>query len=144
VYLVSTFMLQYKANLDFKFFIQQCKIHMSAYLSPREKVITPISVLDKREQKRKLKNEKRHKLELFYTIICAIDEETIMTGVARPTRIQHHSMLSYDKMINHFTELEEKGMIQRTTGRVVSITVKGREFVSQYDRLMRLMESADL
>jgi predicted transcriptional regulator len=47
-------------------------------------------------------------------------------------------------MINHFTELEEKGMIQRTTDRVVSITVKGREFVSQYDRLMRLIESADL
>jgi predicted transcriptional regulator len=35
-------------------------------------------------------------------------------------------------------------MIQRTTGRVVSITVKGREFVSQYDRLMRLIESTDL
>jgi plastocyanin len=31
-----------------------------------------------------------------------------------------------------------------TTGSVVSITVKGREFVSQYDRLMRLIESADL
>ena len=61
--------------------------------------------------------------------MCAIDEETIMTGVARPTRIQHHSRLSYDRMMIHFTELEEKGMIQRTTGRVVSITVKGREFV---------------
>jgi predicted transcriptional regulator len=117
---------------------------MSAYLSPREKVVTPISLLDKREQKRKLKNEKRHKLELFYTIMCAIDEETIMTGAARPTRIQHHSRMSYDKMLNYFTELEEKGMIQRTTGGVVSITVKGREFVSQYDRLMRLIEGADL
>ena len=140
----DVFILQYKANLDFKFFVQQCKIHMSAYLSPHEKVITPISLLDKREQKRKLKNEKRHKLELFYTIMCAIDEETIMTGAARPTRIQHHSRMSYDRMMNHFIELEEKGMIQRTTGRVVSITVKGREFVSQYDRLMRLIESTDL
>ena len=138
------FILQYKANLDFKFFVQQYKIHMSTYVSPHEKVMIPISVLDKREQKRKLKNEKRHKLELFYIIMCAIEEETIMTGAARPTRIQHHSRLSYDKMINHFTELEEKGMIQRTTGRAVSITVKGREFVSQYDRLMRLIESADL
>jgi predicted transcriptional regulator len=76
--------------------------------------------------------------------MCAIDEETIMTGTARPTLIQPHSRLSSDRMINHFTELEEKGMIQRTTARVVSITVKGREFVSQYDRLMRLIESADL
>jgi predicted transcriptional regulator len=137
-------MLQYKANLDFKFFVQQYKIHMSAHVSPREKVITPISLLDKKEQKRKLKNEKRHKLELFYTIMCAIDEETIMTGAARPTRIQHYSRLSYDRMINYFKVLEEKRMIQRTTGSVVSITVKGREFVSQYDRLMRLIESADL
>jgi predicted transcriptional regulator len=137
-------MLQYKANLDFKFFVQQYKIHMSTYVSHREKVITPISLLDKREQKRKLKNEKTHKLELFYTIMCAIDEETIMTGAARPTRIQHYSRLSYDRMTNHFRELEEKRMIQRTAGSVVSITVKGREFVSQYDRLARLIESADL
>jgi predicted transcriptional regulator len=47
-------------------------------------------------------------------------------------------------MTNHFRELEEKRMIQRTAGSVVSITVKGREFVSQYDRLARLIESADL
>lgn len=72
---------------------------------------------------------------------------TLASSIAAFTKIcqiQHHSRLSYDRMMNHFTELEEKGMIQRTTGRVVSITVKGREFVSQYDRLMRLIESADL
>jgi predicted transcriptional regulator len=34
-------------------------------------------------------------------------------------------------MINHFTELEEKGMIRRTTGGTVWITVKGREFIKQ-------------
>ena len=117
---------------------------MNAYVSPRKEVMKLSSVLEKGEGMCKVRQEKRHKLQIFYTIICAIDEETIITGSARPTRIQHHSRLSYDRMMNHFTELEDKGMIQRTTGRVVSITVKGREFVSQYDRLMRLIESADL
>ena len=76
--LVNVFILQYKANLDFKLLAGELKAHMNAYVSPHEKVMIPISVLDKREQKRKLKNEKRHKLELFYIIMCAIEEETII------------------------------------------------------------------
>jgi predicted transcriptional regulator len=43
-------------------------------------------------------------------------------------------------MINHFTELEQKRMIQRTTDGIVSITVKGREFIKQYEELMNLIE----
>ena len=106
--------------------------------------MTLASVLDKQEQKCKLKQEKRHKLQLFYTIICAIEEDIFINGSARPTRIQHHSRLSYDKMINHFTELEEKGMIQRVSNGLVSITNKGRQFIKQYDELMKLIESAGL
>ena len=102
-------------------------------------------VLDKGGQKCKLKQEKRrHKLQLFYTIICAIEEDIIVNDVARPTRIQHYSRLSYDKMMNHFIELEQKGMIYRTSDGLVSITSKGRRFIKQYDELMNLLESAGL
>src|SRR5919197_727724 len=113
---------------------------MDVYVSPHKKIMKLTSVLHKGERMSKLKQEKRHKLQLFYTIICAIEEEIMITGSARPTRIQHHSRLSYDRMINHFTELEQKRMIHRTTDGIVSITVKGREFIKQYEELMNLIE----
>ena len=118
----------------------ELKAHMNAYVSPRKEVMKLSSVLDKGERMRKVKQEKRHKLQLFYTIACAIEEETIITGSARPTRIQHHSRLSYDRMINHFAELEQKGMIRRSAVGFVSITNKGKEFIKQYEQLMNLIE----
>ena len=64
--------------------------------------------------------------------------------IARPTRVQHYSRLSYDKMMNHLIELEQKEMIYRTSDGLVSITSKGRKFIRQYDELINLIESAGL
>jgi predicted transcriptional regulator len=91
-----------------------------------------------------LKQEKRHKLQLFYAILCAIEEDITVNRTARPTRVQHYSRLSYDKMMNHLIELEEKEMIYRTGDGLVSITSKGRRFIRQYDELINLIESAGL
>jgi predicted transcriptional regulator len=91
-----------------------------------------------------LKQEKRHKLQLYHDILCAIEEDAIRCGAARPTRIQHYSRLSYDKMMGHFGEMEEKGMIRRGSDGVVSITPKGRKFVEQYSELINLIESVGL
>jgi predicted transcriptional regulator len=91
-----------------------------------------------------LKQEKRHKLQLFYAILCAIEEDVTVNQIARPTRVQHYSRLSYDKMMNHLIELEQKEMIYRTNDGLVSITSKGRKFIRQYDELMNLIESAGL
>jgi predicted transcriptional regulator len=63
--------------------------------------------------------------------------------VAKPTHIQHFTRLSYDKMMNHFDELEGKGMIHRVSG-LIAITGKGRKFIEQYDQLINLIESAGL
>lgn len=90
-----------------------------------------------------MKQEKRHKLQLFYEILCAIEEDTVRNEVARPTHVQHFTRLSYDKMMNHLSELEEKGMIHRVSG-LVAITAKGKKFIEQYDQLVRLIESAGL
>ncbi|MGI0015589.1 MAG: winged helix-turn-helix domain-containing protein [Nitrososphaera sp.] len=90
-----------------------------------------------------MKQEKRHKLQLFYEILCAIEEDVIHNEVARPTHIRHFTRLSYDKMMNHFEELEEKGMIHRVSG-LVAITTKGKKFIEQYDQLINLIESAGL
>ncbi len=91
-----------------------------------------------------MKQEKRHKLQLFYAILCAIEEDVTVNRIARPTRVQHYSRLSYDKMMNHLIELEQKEMIYRTSDGLVSITSKGRKFIRQYDELMNLIESAGL
>lgn len=90
-----------------------------------------------------MRQEKRHKLQLFYEILRAIEEDTMQNEVARPTHVQHFTRLSYDKMMNHLGELEEKGMIHRVSG-LVAITAKGKKFVEQYDQLIRLIESAGL
>jgi predicted transcriptional regulator len=47
-------------------------------------------------------------------------------------------------MINHFSELERKGMINRTNDGLVSITSKGKKFIKQYDELINLIESVGL
>ncbi|MEW5841406.1 MAG: winged helix-turn-helix domain-containing protein [Thermoproteota archaeon] len=90
-----------------------------------------------------MKQEKRHKLQLFYEILCAIEEDCVRNEVARQTHVQHFTRLSYDKMMNHLSELEEKGMIHRVSG-LVAITAKGKKFIEQYDDLTRLIESAGL
>ena len=64
--------------------------------------------------------------------------------VARPTRVQHYSRLSYDKMMNHLIELEQKEMIYRTSDGLVSISSKGKRFIRQYDELINLIESVGL
>lgn len=91
----------------------------------------------------KLRQEKRHKLQLFYEILCAIEEDTAHNAIAKPTHVQHFTRLSYDKMMNHFDELEEKSMIHRVSG-MIAITKKGKMFIEQYDQLISLIESAGL
>ena len=90
-----------------------------------------------------MRQEKRHKLQLFYEILCAVEEDAMYNEVARPTHVQHSTRLSYDKMMNHLGELEEKGMVHRVSG-LVAITAKGKKFIEQYDELTRLIESAGL
>jgi len=90
-----------------------------------------------------LKQEKRHKLQLHYEILCAIEENMMHNEAVRPTLVQHVSRLSYDKMLNHFDELEGKRMIYRNRG-MIAITSKGREFTKQYNELINLIESAAL
>ena len=91
-----------------------------------------------------MKQEKRHKLQLYYAILCAIEEDVTVNRIARPTRVQHYSRLSYDKMMNHLIELEQKQMIYRTGDGLVSISSKGRKFIRQYDELINLIESVGL
>lgn len=91
-----------------------------------------------------MRQEKRHKLQLYRDILYAIEEDSIGSGAALPTHIQHHSRLSYDKMMNHFDELLQSGMIKRDDKGLLTITPKGKQFILQYDELILLIESVGL
>ena len=90
-----------------------------------------------------MKQEKRHKLQLFYEILYAIQNAMLCNeGLARPTRVQRYSRLSYDKLMIHFSELERKGMLQRDPSGFVSISVKGRMFIKHYEELTTFIEDS--
>jgi predicted transcriptional regulator len=92
-----------------------------------------------------MRPEKRHKLQLFYEILCAIEDDIVHNKVARPTHIQHNCRLSYDKMMNHVIELERRYLIYREkTSGLISSTSKGKKFVKQYNELIKLIESIGL
>ena len=85
----------------------------------------------------KMRPEKRHKLQLFYEILCAIEDDIVHNKVARPTHIQHNCRLSYDKIMNHVIELERRYLIYREKSNgLISLTSKGKKFVKQYNELI--------
>jgi predicted transcriptional regulator len=94
-----------------------------------------------------LRQEKRHKLQLFYEILSAIEEDIMhnTNGVAKPTHIQHYSRLSYDKMANYLEELQKRGMVLRNSmNGTILLTSKGSEFIGQYHKLVNLIDGAAL
>ncbi|MEM2760827.1 MAG: winged helix-turn-helix domain-containing protein [Nitrososphaerales archaeon] len=88
------------------------------------------------------RKERRHKLQIYYDILVAIQQETTAEGGARPTRIQHLSNMSYDKLVRYLDELVEKEMISR--GETLVLTDKAREFLRDYEKVKDLIERMGL
>jgi predicted transcriptional regulator len=86
----------------------------------------------------------RHKLQLFFEILCAIEEDRINTGMVKPTHVQNFSRLSYDKLMNHLTELEVKELIYRDDNGLISITSRGQKYVKQYAELITFIDNVSL
>jgi len=63
-------------------------------------------------------------------------------GGAKPTRIQHVSNMSYDKLMRYLDELEGKKMINNAD--TLSLTDHGREFLKQYEKIKDLIERMGL
>ena len=70
-------------------------------------------------------------MEIYSAILNAIKLE-LTNGEAKPTRVQTHSNLAYDKLIRHLEELERRKMI---TQNPLQITEKGQDFLQDYDRI---------
>ena len=72
---------------------------------------------------------KRNKFQIYYDVLSGINLETNNGGGAKPTRVQVHSNLAYDKLARYLKELEMNEMILQNPLR---ITEKGREFLQDY------------
>ena len=70
-------------------------------------------------------------MEIYNDVLNAIKLELI-SGEARPTRVQSLSNLAYDKLTRYLSELEDRQMI---TQNPLGITEKGRDFLQDYDRI---------
>ena len=79
----------------------------------------------------RLPRPKRSKMEIYNDILGAIKLE-LAEGEAKPTRIQAKSNLAYDKLTRYLGELESRQMI---TTDPLGLTVRGREFLQDYDRI---------
>jgi predicted transcriptional regulator len=73
-------------------------------------------------------------MELYNDILKAIMNEITNydDNVAKPTRVQLHCNLAYDKFVRYLDELESRKMILKTP---LLITDKGRDFLQDYDRI---------
>lgn len=88
------------------------------------------------------RRERRHKLQIYYDILSAIQEEAMNEGGAKPTKIQHLSNMSYDKLMRYLDELEAKKMINKAD--TLSLTEHAREFLKEYEKIKDLIERMGL
>ena len=84
--------------------------------------------------------ERRSKLEIYFTILIAIKEEA-ENGEVKPTRIQFKSNTSYDKLSKYLDELTNKDLISR---KPLSVTDKGREFLTDYNKVDEVVRKIGL
>ncbi len=78
-----------------------------------------------------LTRERRHRLQIYHEILWAIELEVINDSHVRPTKMQHLSNMSYDKLKRHFLELDKRDLVRiKDTG--ITLTDRGREFLRSY------------
>ncbi|MGB9125629.1 MAG: winged helix-turn-helix domain-containing protein [Nitrosotalea sp.] len=83
------------------------------------------------------RHERRNKLEIYYTILNSIRQESKRVDIIRPTRIQFLSGLSYNVLLNYLKNLKENNLIHRS--KEIILTKKGEQFVKEYERLQKLI-----
>jgi len=83
---------------------------------------------------------RRSKLEIYNDILNAIQIES-QQGEVKPTRIQHQSNMSYDKMSKYLKELENKKMI---TISPIQLTEKGQKFLKDYEKIKEFLSDMQM
>lgn len=83
---------------------------------------------------------RRNKLEIYNDILNSIHKESL-EGEVRPTRIQHQSNMSYDKMSRYLKELENKKLI---TVSPIQLTDKGHKFLNDYEKIREFLSEMQM
>lgn len=76
--------------------------------------------------------EKRSKLELYYAVLCAIQDDQTHNKDVKPTRVQFLVGTSYDKLTVYLDELKEKKLVKLDP---ITITEKGKKFIREYNKI---------
>jgi len=76
--------------------------------------------------------EKRSKMELYFAVLCAIQDDSIHNKSVKPTRIQFLVGTSYDKLITYLDELKEKKLVKLDP---IIVTEKGKKFIREYNKI---------
>ena len=79
-------------------------------------------------------------MEIYYDILTAIDHESL-NGEVKPTRVQHLSNMSYDKVARYLDELAKKNMIHSSS---LSLGDKGKRFLRDFDNIKDFLHKMDL
>ena len=87
-----------------------------------------------KEQKRP---RPRYRPKIFYDILCSIVKQEESAGVARITRVQNEVNLPSDRFRAHLDDMETLGLIKHDEG--LTITEKGRDFVSEYEKVAEVL-----
>ncbi|HDI74998.1 MAG: hypothetical protein DRJ52_01495 [Thermoprotei archaeon] len=90
-----------------------------------------------------MRRGRRSKLEIYASILEAIKRER----KCRVTRILLYANLSYDRLIKYLTDLEKAGLIEKekhNRGVYYRVTAKGDEFLKEYQRIVKFIESFGL
>ena len=95
----------------------------------------------KDEKVRKNRNERRSKLDIYFAILSAVQQEETDEG-AKPTRIQYKSGMSYDKVARHLIGLQEKKLVIKKE--YYHMTEKGHKFLAEYSLVKDFVDRMDL
>ncbi|MCH8914938.1 MAG: hypothetical protein IIA82_03720 [Thaumarchaeota archaeon] len=87
------------------------------------------------------RRERRPKLDIYFAILNAIQQEETDEGV-KPTRIQYASGMSYDKVARHLKVLQEKKLIIKKE--YYHLTEKGHKFLAEYSLVKDFVDRMDL
>ena len=85
---------------------------------------------------------KRSKIEIYASILKAIEEDIAEYGEARMTRVQGKANLPYDRFKMHLSTLEKLGMVrivEFSRYRSLTITQKGKKFLKEYNKIMEFL-----
>lgn len=79
----------------------------------------------------------RYRPKIFYDILCSIIKQEVSGDIAGITRVQNEVNLPSDRFRAHLEDMEALELIEHAEG--LTSTEKGREFVSEYEKVAEVL-----